>query len=167
MAVIDNKYVMQIAVIVKDIEKAAENYAKIFGIPVPEIQQVPPVDQVPVFYRGERTDSRAKICCIPLENILIELTEPDDTPSSWKEFYDKHGQGVHHIGIQVNDRGSALEALKTLGAEVNHVGYYPDGSYTFVDCMEQLGVNFNIKHGGEDNKDKLPDKSSREVKVWK
>ena len=82
-------------------------------------------------------------------------TTPDDTPSSWKEFYDKHGQGVHHIGIQVQDRDAALEALRDLGAEVNHVGYYPTGSYTFMDCMEQFGVNFNIKHGGEDNRDKL------------
>ncbi len=155
MALIDNTAIMQIAIIVKDIEKTAENYAKVFGMPVPEIQDVPPISEVPIFYRGERTDSRAKICCFQMGNIILELTEPDDTPSSWKEFYDKHGQGVHHIGIQVQDRDAALEALRDLGAEVNHVGYYPTGSYTFMDCMEQFGMNFNIKHGGEDNRDKL------------
>ncbi len=159
MAGIDNKYIMQIAIIVKDIEKVAENYAKVFHVPVPEICSVPPVNKVPIFYKGERTDSRAKICCIQMENILIELTEPDDTPSSWKEFYDKHGQGVHHVGIQVKDRESAISALEELGAEVNHVGYYPDGSYTFMDSMQQMGINFNIKHGGEDNSDKLPSKN--------
>ena len=55
----------------------------------------------------------------------------------------------------MNDRDAALEVLATMGAEVNHVGYYPTGSYTFMDSMEQLGVNLNIKHGGEDNSDKL------------
>ncbi len=155
MAKIDNTRVVQIAIIVKDIEQTARNYAAVFGLPMPEIQDVPPVSEVPIFYRGERTDSRAKICCFDMGNIVIELTQPDDTPSGWKEFYDKHGQGVHHIGIQVKDREGALEALETLGVKVNHVGYYPDGSYTFMDCMDQFGVNFNIKHGGEDNRDKL------------
>ena len=56
MALIDNTAIMQIAIIVKDIEKTAENYAKVFGMPVPEIQDVPPVSEVPIFYRGERTD---------------------------------------------------------------------------------------------------------------
>lgn len=66
MALIDNTAIMQIAIIVKDIEKTAENYAKVFGMPVPEIQDVPPVSEVPIFYRGERTDSRAKICCFQM-----------------------------------------------------------------------------------------------------
>ncbi len=155
MAVIDNTNIMQIAIIVRDIRKTAENYAKAFGISMPEIQDVPPVSEVPIFYRGERTDSRAKICCFNMGNLILELTEPDETPSGWKEFLDEHGQGVHHIGIQVTDRDAALEVLGTMGAGVNHVGYYPTGSYTFMDSMEQFGVNFNIKHGGEDNSDKL------------
>lgn len=155
MAVIDNHNIMQIAIIVKDIEKTAANYAKVFNLPIPEIIDVPPVSEVPIFYRGERTDSRAKICCFQMGNVILELTQPDDTPSSWKEFYDKYGQGVHHIGIQVNDREQALEALSDMGVEVNHAGFYPTGSYTFMDCIEQFGVNFNIKHGGEDNRDKL------------
>lgn len=49
MALIDNTAIMQIAIIVKDIEKTAENYAKVFGMPVPEIQDVPPVSEVPIF----------------------------------------------------------------------------------------------------------------------
>lgn len=155
MAVIDNKAIMQIALIVKDIEKVAANYAKVFNMPMPKIENVPPVSEVPVFYRGERTDSRAKICCFQMGNIILELTEPDDSPSGWKEFYDRHGQGVHHIGIQVENREEALAALAELGVEVNHVGYYPTGSYTFMDSMEQFGVNFNVKHGGEDNSGKL------------
>lgn len=155
MAKIDNTAIMQIALIVKDIEKVAANYALAFDIPMPEIQQVPDVREVSIFYRGKRTDSRAKICCFQMGSIILELTEPDETDSGWKEFYDLHGQGVHHIGIQVNDRDEAMEALAEFGVEVNHVGYYPTGSYTFMDSMEQFGVNFNIKHGGEDNSDKL------------
>ena len=152
---IDNTHIMQIAVIVKDIRQAAEYYARLFQMPMPKIEDVPPVWEVPVFYHGERTNSRAKICCFDMGNIILELTEPDDTPSGWKEFMQKHGQGVHHIGIQVKNRYDALKALEDIGCQVNHVGYYPTGSYTFVDSMDQLGVNINIKHGGEDNSDKL------------
>lgn len=38
MAIIDNSSIMQIAIIVKDIEKVAANYAKVFNLPMPEIK---------------------------------------------------------------------------------------------------------------------------------
>jgi 4-hydroxyphenylpyruvate dioxygenase-like putative hemolysin len=151
----DNNAIMQVAIVVKDIERVAKNYSEMFGIPMPEIIDVPPVNEVPIFYKGEKTDSRAKICVFKMGSIILELTEPDETLSGWKDFYDKHGQGVHHIGIKVNDREKAIDAFDDMGIKIDHVGYYPTSSYTFMDSMKDFGVNFNVKHDGEDNSDKL------------
>lgn len=156
MAKIEDGVICQVCMVVEDIETTAANYAKLFGIPMPEIVYVPKGDEVPVFYRGKPISPNVKFCYFKIgDSITIELTEPGDEPSGWKEFYDQHGQGVHHIGVMVKDRDEAMTALKDLGVDEVHAGYYPTASYTFVDSMKQLGVNLNIKHDGEDNSDKL------------
>ena len=41
MGILDKKKICQIALVVKDIEKTAGEYARLFGVDMPEIFQVP------------------------------------------------------------------------------------------------------------------------------
>ncbi len=146
--IIDLKNLMQIAIVVKDIEKAAKAWSELFGVEMPEIRPVPPPEDCQIYYRGQKTATRAKLACIELGQITIELTEPDEMDSSWKEFIDEHGNGVHHLGFTVGsdeNRDKVVKILEDSGMSVRHYGYYPGGSYTFVDTEDQLGVNINIK----------------------
>ncbi|WP_051585844.1 VOC family protein [Caldanaerobius polysaccharolyticus] len=155
MSKIDSNVICQIAIVVKDIEAAARNYSELFGMEMPEIFTVPPAEEVPVYYHGKLISPKAKICIFQMGPIVLELTEPGEGPSSWREFLERHGQGVHHIGIEVQNLDNALNALKKVGADVIQVGYYPTSSYWFMDSEDQLGVRVNIKHGNEDNSDKV------------
>ena len=92
----------------------------------------------------------AKIACIQVGQVVFELTEPDKEDSSWKEFLEHNGghNGVHHLGFSVGSdekRDAVIQMLENRGISVRHYGYYPGGSYTFVDSEEQLGVILNIK----------------------
>ncbi|MDL2317886.1 VOC family protein [Eubacteriales bacterium OttesenSCG-928-A19] len=146
---IDLKGLIQIAFVVKDIESVARNWSEVFGIPMPEIHEITPPEECQIYYRGEKSFSRAKIACIELGPIAIELTEPDAHDSSWKEFLERHGgNGIHHLGFSVGSddrRDAVIRMLGDRGIGVRHYGYYPGGSYTFVDSEEQLGVILNIK----------------------
>lgn len=146
---IDLKNLIQIAIVVKDIEKAAKAWSEIFGVEVPEIRPVPPPEECQIYYREKKTATRAKLACINVGPITIELTEPDEMDSSWKEFLEKHnGNGVHHLGFSVGsdeNRDKIIKMLEERGIGVRHYGYYEGGSYTFVDSEEQLGVILNIK----------------------
>lgn len=146
---IDLNGLIQIAFVVKDIEAVAKNWSEVFGIPMPKIDYITPPDQCQIYYRGEKSNSRAKIACIPLGPITIELTEPDEHDTSWKEFLEAHnGNGVHHLGFSVGSdekRDAVIKMLEDRGIGVRHYGYYPGGSYTFVDSEEQLGVILNVK----------------------
>ncbi len=146
MGIIDPKKICQIALVVKDIEKVAKNYAELFGVDVPEIEPVPPQEETHIVYRGKPSATRAKLCVFDLGSVVLELSEPDELPSSWKEFLDKKGEGVHHIGFQVEDRAAVLDAFAKRGIPVRHVGEYPGGTYTFMDSEEQFGVVLNLKH---------------------
>lgn len=146
---IDLKNLIQIAFVVKDIEKVAKAWSEIFGIEVPKIDCISKPEDCQIYYRGKKSPTRAKIACIELGQITIELTEPDEEDSSWKEFLEEHnGNGVHHIGFSVgsdDNRDAVVKMLEDRGVGVRHYGYYPGGSYTFMDSEEELGVILNIK----------------------
>jgi methylmalonyl-CoA/ethylmalonyl-CoA epimerase len=146
---IDLKNLIQIAFVVKDIEKVAKAWSEVFGIEMPKIDYITPPEQCQIYYRGKKSFSRAKIAVIDLGQIAIELTEPDEEDTSWKEFLETHnGNGIHHLGFSVGsdeNRDAVIKMLEDRGIGVRHYGYYPGGSYTFVDSEEQLGVILNIK----------------------
>lgn len=141
---------IQVALVVKDVEATAKAWSEIFGIPMPEIHYITPPEECQIYYRGQKSPSRAKIASFPVGKVMFELTEPDDCPTSWKEFLEAHNghNGVHHIGFSVGSdekRDQIIDMLERRGIGVRHYGYYHGGSYTFVDSEEQLGVILNVK----------------------
>ena len=140
---------IQINVVVRDIEKAARAWAQILDIPVPEIRQshLQSSGGYSYTYRGEETPCDLKVCNIDMGGFVLELHEPAGGESSFQEYIEKHGNGVHHLGFEVGDRrDEVLEGLREMGLDTQRtVGYYPGSSWTIVDSEDILGVNLNIK----------------------
>jgi methylmalonyl-CoA/ethylmalonyl-CoA epimerase len=137
---------IQICIVVEDIPKAAETWAKFFNIPVPEIHIDIPQNNPDLTYRGKPTFYGIKMAVIRAGNFVIELIEPDEKDSTFREFLDKHGNGVHHLGFQVGEKRDAIIGeLEEMGYDMRTVGYYPGSSWTIVDSEDDLGVNLNIK----------------------
>ena len=139
---------IQIALVVHDIEKAARTWADLFGVPVPAIRDDKPSHNPNLTYRGKEAYYGLKFAVIECRDrgFVIELHEPDEHDSTFKEFLDKHGNGVHHIGFEVGERRDAIVGeLEEMGYALRTVGYYPGSSWTIVDTEDDLGVNLNIK----------------------
>jgi hypothetical protein len=135
-----------VAIVVNDIESAAGEWARLFGVPVPEIRFDPPRENPDLTYRGKPAFYGLKLCNINAGGFMLELHEPDTNDSTFREFLLKHGQGVHHLGFEVGDRRDAIIAeLEENGYETRTTGYYPGSSWTIVDSEDTLGVNLNIK----------------------
>ncbi len=145
MSVLDGKTICQIALVVDDLEKVALEYAKIFGVPVPETFNVPPVEESQTRFKGELTDTRAKLAVFDLGQVVLELTEPDAKPSSWKDFKDHRGCGVHHIAFMTEDRPTVVKYFEENEMPVRHYGEYQGGSYTVFDSLERLGIYIQVK----------------------
>jgi len=137
---------IQIALVVEDIEKAGKAWAKLFGVPEPEVHDASMVGDPDVTYRGKVAVYGAKMAVIRLGSFVIELLEPDKRDSTFREYLDKHGQGVHHLGFEVGERRDAIVSeLEELGFDMRQIGFYPGSSWTIVDSEDALGVNLNIK----------------------
>jgi len=146
MPAINPKGLCQIALVVHDIETTARNICEVFGLPMPTVFEIPPVEEAHTRFHGTTTKTRAKLAVFQMGQVVLELTEPDGEPSSWKDFLDRHGEGVHHIGFMVDDLPGTLSFLSGKGMPERHSGDYPGGRYVFVESAEKLGVILNVKH---------------------
>lgn len=134
-----NNIMVQVGVIVRDIEKTARQYAEVFGIEVPAVMITDAVDKARTEYRGEPTPARAKLAFMDMGNIQLELIEPDEHPSTWREFLDKHGEGIHHIAFTVKGMKDAVTFLESKGMPLVQKGEYTSGRYAYIDGTDKLG----------------------------
>ena len=132
--------VMQIGIVVRDIEKAAEAWARILGLPMPEIRTTDPVERARTQHEGEPTPARAKLAFFHMGQVDIELIEPIDGPSTWKDQLDAHGDSLHHIAVVVDGMRERLDYLADNGIPLVQRGEYTGGRYAYVDATKQLGT---------------------------
>jgi len=141
---------IQINIVVADIYQAAKAWAALLDIPVPEIttNKLRHSEEFPYTYRGKPSECDLLVCTIDMgTGWVLELHQADAKESSFREFYDKHGNGVHHIGFEVgDDRDRVIQELAGMGFDTERTfGGYPGSSWTIVDSEDVLGVNLNIK----------------------
>lgn len=140
---------IQITIVVDDIRRAAKAWAAVLDIPEPEIwvNHLQSNGEYPYTYRGKESPCDLQMCVIDMGSWVLELHQVDQEPSTFREFQDKHGQGVHHIGFEVGDaRDEVIKELKDMGFDTERtIGVYPGSSWTIVDSENVLGVNLNIK----------------------
>ena len=132
--------ICQVGLIVQDIERAIEAYSQVFGVPKPGIIVTDRPEIAHTKFRGELTDARAKLAFFEMGQVSLELIEPIGGPSTWQEFLDEKGEGVHHIAFIVKDTDKVGQFLEGKGIEVIQQGDYTGGRYTYVDSASTLGV---------------------------
>ena len=146
MGVIDGKTICQVALVVKDLDKTVKEYAKLFGVQKPTPFCVPEESEAHTRFRGKPTKTRARLAVFDLGQVVLEITEPDEEPSSWKDFLEKNGDGIHHIAFMTEDREAAVKYFEENGMPVRHYGEYEGGNYTVFDSKEKLGTFVQVKY---------------------
>ncbi len=139
-----NHVVAQIGIIVRDIEATARTYAEFFGMEMPEINWTDIPEKARTQYRGEPTNARAKLAFMNMGSLQLELIEPDEHPSTWREYLDEHGEGVHHIAFFVKGMKEKIELMGSQGMPLVQYGKYTGGRYAYMDTFPQLKVMLEL-----------------------
>jgi methylmalonyl-CoA/ethylmalonyl-CoA epimerase len=142
------KKVVQVALVVRDIEASSKLWAELLGMPVPEIRTTRPGHEVKEIYRGKPSEGQVKLTFFNLGQVVIELLQPISEGTSWKEFLDKKGEGVQHLGFQVQDPDKTSRELEKEGYPIIHQGRYDtdDGTYIYHETLDALGVVIELLH---------------------
>ena len=149
VAMIDTQKMAQVGIVIPDIRKAAEAYARFFGVDVPDIIQAENPEDNPTTYKGNLSEGSCYLAFFNLENIQLELIEPIGENSTWHEFLEKTGGGIHHIAFWIKGMDGQVKKLKMMGMQEVQHGGWTGGQYSYLEGPEEMGLivelleNFN------------------------
>ena len=93
-----------IAVLVADIDQASIFWHDTLGIDLSHTAAVPA--------------EQAQIAFLPLGASEIELVQPTSTDSGLARYLEKHGPGLHHLCLEVDDIAGMLARLQAHGVQL-------------------------------------------------
>ncbi len=123
------KRIHHLAILVKDVEQSLAFWRDILGIQPTRVSDV----------RHEA----ARIAFLSLGESEIELVQPTTTDSGLRRYLEKHGPGLHHVCLQVDDLASLLVELKAKGVQLinDQPKVSDDGRlYAFIHPRSTQGV---------------------------
>jgi len=135
-----SRFVCQVGIIVADIEKTSRAWAEVLGIEAPVARLTDPLDQAHTRYCGEPTEARAKLAFMDLGQVQLELIEPVGGPSTWRDFLEAPGQGIHHIAFRIQGMDDVIARLEARGIPPVQRGDYTGGRYGYLDGVPELGA---------------------------
>ncbi|MFP4115072.1 MAG: VOC family protein [Spirochaetota bacterium] len=133
-----NNTMVQVGIIVRDIDKTAADYAEFFGIEKPEPVLTGDYRSAQTEYKGEPSEARARLAFMDFGSLQVELIEPDEHPSTWREFLEEHGEGIHHVAFFINGMKEKVATLTSRGFALDQKGEYEGGRYAYVNTRDTL-----------------------------
>lgn len=99
-------------------------------------------------YEHANPEAGYRIFEFDLNGLTLELLEPLGEESFLHDFLDKHGEGVHHLTLDVPDAKVQLAELRQQGIKVvNEREYAPDSYEGFISPRSSHGVLIQIGSG--------------------
>jgi methylmalonyl-CoA/ethylmalonyl-CoA epimerase len=139
--------VVQVGVVVEDIEKTCANLERIFGIGPWEIRDWPPRQDMRRWYRGQKTLCKARMAFCLVGTVELEIIQPLEGSSIWRDFLTEKGEGIHHIRFNVEDEKAVQAHLQeNHGIKVlqHGDGIRPGTVWMNFDTIDSIGFVLEI-----------------------
>jgi catechol 2,3-dioxygenase-like lactoylglutathione lyase family enzyme len=124
---------------VKDIDKARKAWAQVLGMNVPEVSIAESHFTRPTLYKGNSSDAKAILAFLEMDNLQIELIQPLGGKSTWQDYLDKYGEGIHHIAFEVKNIDGVEKKFEIQGMPTVQRGGWDGGAYSYIDGSKDLG----------------------------
>ena len=99
------KRIDHIGICVRDLEASIKKYTSLLGLEVEEIEQI------------EEEDVTHRIAFFPVGGTPIELLHTNANEGLIADFIRDHGEGIHHIALEVEDLDKTFHELRSRGVE--------------------------------------------------
>ena len=142
-----------IAIVVSNIEEAIKFYT---SIGVGPFEDYPPLKEyIKLDVPDEVGFHNVKIKVVQIGPIQIQLIQPGEGKSLYKDFLEKKGEGVYHLGFVVDDVDDSEAELKKLGLKVLSSGRREDGSgFSYLDTAGKGGVVLLVRQSRDGKRNK-------------
>jgi methylmalonyl-CoA/ethylmalonyl-CoA epimerase len=140
--------IAQVAQVVEDLESTVGQYWRLFGIGPWDFYTYRKPLLSRASYRGKAADYSMAIALSWMGSMRIELIQVLTGPTIHEEYVRKHGYGVQHLGILVEDMERALGQAGAAGIEMimdgSGFGRDGDGWFAYLDTEDRLGVTLEL-----------------------
>jgi hypothetical protein len=136
--------ITQIGLLVHDIEAVSRAYADFFGVEKPDWFWTDTLDKAKTQYLGEPSEARAKLAFFDMGSLQLELIEPDERPSTWRDHLNENGEGVHHIAFGIEGMQEKVMLMEKNGMKLVQKGEYTGGRYAYMDTFHPLKVMLEL-----------------------
>ena len=138
--VVGTHLVAQVGFIVKDIEETKRKWAAFLGVDVPETQPCGDYEIMQTVFEGKPAPKANSLLAFFDVNpgLQIELIQPNEEPSTWRNFLNEHGEGMHHLAFQVKDSAAQVANAEKAGLRLVQHGTYGDGNgeYNYLEAPD-------------------------------
>ncbi len=133
-----------ICIVVRDIEKTKSYYESI-GIG-PWVEYPPLVEYTRLNVADEAGFLSTRFVFTQIGDLQLQLAQPGEGKSHYKDFLETKGEGVFHIGFAVDDVDTAEDELTGGGMKILASGRRDDGSgFSYLDTRQQAGVTLLVR----------------------
>jgi glyoxalase/bleomycin resistance protein/dioxygenase superfamily protein len=147
---LEQKTVSHIAPVVRDASAVTGFWQKL-GFPGFELEHATPRNDSR--YRGQPLLLAFEVGFQRIGSISYEWIQPPSTPANiYEDFLRRHGEGIQHIGVPVDDLSKATAVYEKLGFPVWQAGAWGDigkpnsGQYHYMDTDKIGGVSVELIH---------------------
>ncbi len=133
----------QVAVVVRNLDAAMERYWTQLGIGPWAVYTYGPHRMPAMTFRGNDQPYTMKLALAQVGTTQYELIEPLEGPTTYHEFLEGCGEGLHHLGYYVTDIDAEIARMAALGYPLlqsgRGFGVDGDGAYAYFDCEGDFG----------------------------
>jgi len=150
--ILGTNIVTQVGFIVRDVDATKRKFAEFFGVEPPALCDGGSYDVTGATVNG--APAPYANCLMAFfdagPNVQIELIQPNGVKSTWQDFLDEHGEGIHHIAFCVKGMDEKILACENFGMKCVQRGKYGNaaGEYAYMDahgdlkCLIELLENY-------------------------
>jgi len=141
LCVFDN--ISQVSIIVDDIEKYIKRYNDDYGIGPWVVLHFSPENTTDMIINDNPEPFEAYLGLCDSMNVQLELIQPVSKNTTYWEFLEKRGPGIHHMCLGSKEGFSAIvKKLEARGHNKILLGGLDSGgmSFCYVDLIDDLGL---------------------------
>jgi methylmalonyl-CoA/ethylmalonyl-CoA epimerase len=124
----------QIGIVVRDIDRVIESWSRLLGIGPWDSREMETTDRA-----GRKAKTRLAFANIG--HLQIELIQSIEGKTFYADFLEKHGDGIHHLGVRVEDVDAETANLEKKGVKVL---FGRRGRFAYLDTGNPGGVMFEL-----------------------
>jgi methylmalonyl-CoA/ethylmalonyl-CoA epimerase len=131
----------QIGIVVEDIQETVKHYWNILGIGPWSLYTAKPPSLSRTEVHGKPAYYSMKLAFAKIGSLTLELIQPLEGESVYKEFLARKGAGIHHIAsYQVKDVTGTIADMQDKGIGVLQSGQWEGAFFAYLDTEKMLGA---------------------------